>query len=138
MEHTKEIGRPLVLVVDDNPDGRAICREFLRLEGYEVETASDGQEGLDRAFELLPDLILMDLSLPRLDGLEVTRRLSADGRTRDIPVIALTAHALTITRDEALEAGCAEVITKPCPPPELLARVSEYLPAGSPVEEETE
>jgi len=90
---TKRHG-PLVLVVDDLPDVRAICSEYLSFRGVEVAAAEDGLAGLARAFELHPDVILMDLSMPGLGGLEATGRLKRDRRTRDIPVIALTAHAL--------------------------------------------
>lgn len=126
-EEPDHISRPLVLLVDDTLDGRLVCSEYLRYRGYGVATAVDGAQGLEKAFELRPDLILMDLSLPRVSGLEATRRLREDDRTRDIPVIALTAHALKSARESALQAGCDEVITKPCAPPELEIRIRGYL-----------
>ncbi|HUP43596.1 MAG TPA: response regulator [Thermoanaerobaculia bacterium] len=110
---------PLVLVVDDFAAGRELCAEYLLYRGYEVATAADGAEALERAFALRPDAILMDLSLPEIDGWEATRRLRADRRTRAIKIIALTAHALETERDRALAAGCDEVVTKPIVPKEL-------------------
>jgi two-component system, cell cycle response regulator DivK len=118
---------PLVLVVDDMVDGREICAEYLSFRGYRVATAADGHEALAQAFDLLPTVILMDLSLPGIDGWEVTRRLKRDERTRHIPVIALTAHALASARDAALSAGCDAVVTKPCLPKELEAEVRRQI-----------
>ncbi|HUF79384.1 MAG TPA: response regulator [Thermoanaerobaculia bacterium] len=112
-------GAPLVLVVDDFAAGRELCAEYLSFRGYEVATATDGAEALNKAFELEPDVILMDLSLPAIDGWEATRRLRSDPRTRAIKIIALTAHALEAERARALEAGCDEVVTKPVIPREL-------------------
>jgi CheY-like chemotaxis protein len=110
---------PLVLVVDDFAAGRELCAEYLLFRGYEVATAADGAEALERAFALRPDAILMDLSLPAIDGWEATRRLRSDPRTRALKIIALTAHALETERDRALAAGCDEVVTKPIVPKEL-------------------
>lgn len=118
---------PLVLIVDDVDDGREICAEYLQFRGFRVATAADGLEALEKAFELLPDLILMDLSLPKLDGWEATRRLKQDERTRTIPVIALTAHALVSTHERAREAGCDAVVTKPVLPRELEQEVRRQL-----------
>lgn len=118
---------PLVLVVDDVAHGREIFAEYLEFRGFRVATAADGQEAIDQAFELLPDVILMDLSLPRVDGWEATRRLKQDERTRDIPIIALTAHALAAAHDKAKEVGCNAVVTKPCLPRELEQEVRRQL-----------
>jgi two-component system cell cycle response regulator DivK len=118
---------PLVLIVDDVDHGREICSEYLEFRGFRVATAADGQEALDKAFELLPDVILMDLSLPKIDGWEATRRLKNDDRTRAIPVVALTAHALASAHDRAKEAGCDSVVTKPCLPKDLEAEVRRQL-----------
>lgn len=104
---------PLVLVVDDLADVRAICSEYLAFHGFRVAAAEDGLAGLAQAFELHPDVILMDISMPNLDGLQATGRLKRDRRTRDIPVIAMTAHALPEERAEARAAGCDAVLTKP-------------------------
>jgi CheY-like chemotaxis protein len=92
-----------------------------------VATAVDGLEALDKAFALLPDVILMDLSLPGIDGWEATRRLKQDARTREIPVVALTAHALPSAHERAKEAGCDSVVTKPCLPKDLEAEVRRQL-----------
>jgi CheY-like chemotaxis protein len=118
---------PLVLVIDDYLEAREICAEYLGFHGYRVVTAEDGEDGLAKAFELIPDVILMDLSLPRLDGWAATRRLKDDPRTRTIPIVALTGHALSAERDRALAAGCDDVITKPVVPRDLLARVERHL-----------
>jgi two-component system cell cycle response regulator DivK len=124
-------GEPaLVLVVDDVADGREICAEYLAFRKYRVATAADGLEALAKAFELVPDVILMDLSLPEIDGWEATRRLKGDERTRHIPIIALTAHALRSAHDEALAAGCDAVVTKPVMPRDLEAEVRRLLGAG--------
>ncbi|MFP5289086.1 MAG: response regulator, partial [Thermoanaerobaculia bacterium] len=120
-----------VLVVDDVAHGREIFAEYLEFRGFRVATAADGLEALDKAFELLPDVILMDLSLPELDGWEATKRLKGDDRTRNIPVIALTAHALASAHDKAKAAGCDSVVTKPCVPKDLEAEVRRQLAARS-------
>jgi len=118
---------PLVLVVDDMDDGREICAEYLAFRKYRVATAADGFEALAKAAELLPDIILMDLSLPGIDGWETTRRLKGDDLTRHIPVVALTAHALRSAHDQAVEAGCDAVITKPVLPKDLEAEIRRIL-----------
>jgi len=123
------IDPPLVLIVDDVDHGREICAEYLEFRGFRVATAADGQEALDKAFELIPDVILMDLSLPVIDGWEATLRLKKDERTKEIPVIALTAHALASAHDRAMEAGCDSVVTKPCLPRDLEAEVRRQLGA---------
>jgi CheY-like chemotaxis protein len=124
-----ETPAPLVLVVDDVDHGREIFAEYLEYRGFRVATAADGLEALDKAFELLPDVILMDLSLPGIDGWEATRRLKQDDRTRDIPIIALTAHALAAAHDKAREVGCNAVVTKPCLPKDLEQEVRRQLDA---------
>jgi CheY-like chemotaxis protein len=119
--------RPVVLVVDDYLEAREICAEYLGFHGYRVVTAEDGLQAIERASEVLPDLILMDLSLPELDGWAATRRLKADPRTSGIPIVALTGHAMSAERERALAAGCDDVITKPVVPKELLAEVERQL-----------
>lgn len=119
--------KPTVLLVDDFEPGREVVAEFLTWRGYEVITAEDGAQGLEKAFELSPDVVLMDLSLPEVDGWEATRRLRADERTKELKIIALTAHALERERQRALDAGCDEVITKPVAPQDLEEEVRRQL-----------
>lgn len=102
-----------ILVVEDFPDARELVALCIRRLGYEAFEAADGIEGLQQATAVHPDLILMDLSMPRMDGLEATAHLKQDPATRDIPVIVLTAHAADAHRDKALEAGALEVLIKP-------------------------
>jgi CheY-like chemotaxis protein len=118
---------PLILVVDDFLDNRQMYAEYLAFSGLRVEEAENGHEALEKAFALLPDLIVMDLSLPGIDGWEATRRLKADPRTKRIPVIALTGHALAGHSKGAMDAGCDAFITKPCLPERLLEEVRKTL-----------
>jgi two-component system, cell cycle response regulator DivK len=121
-------GRPRkVLIVDDFEDNRAMYAEYLRYSGFEVIEASNGVEAIDRAREGSPDVVVMDLSLPVLDGWEATRRLKADARTRNIPVVALTGHALEGHSQGAREAGCDWFLAKPCLPETLLSTLNELL-----------
>ena len=113
----------LVLVVDDFEDNRVMYAEYLRHAGYRVIEAENGREAVDRAREALPDLVVMDLALPVMDGWQATRELKGDERTRVIPVIALTGHAMAGYSKGAREAGCDEFLTKPCLPKTLLERV---------------
>jgi two-component system cell cycle response regulator DivK len=119
--------RPLVLVVDDYQDAREMYAEYLAYSGFRVAEASNGIEALEKAFELLPDVILMDLSLPGMDGWAATRRLKTDERTRRIPVVALTGHALAGASESARQAGCDAFVTKPCLPDELVVQVRRML-----------
>lgn len=119
--------RSLVLVVDDYADAREMYCEYLEFSGFRVAEARNGLEALEQAFALRPDLILMDLSLPAMDGWEATRRLKADARTRDIPVIALTGHALTGFSAGAKQAGCDAFVSKPCLPDALVAEVERLI-----------
>src|SRR5262249_34130893 len=118
---------PLVLIVDDFQDNREMFAEFLSFSGFRVVEASNGRQALDLAFELLPDIILMDLSLPELDGWEATRRLKQDDRTKRIPVLALTGHTLAGHSQEAASAGCDVFLTKPCLPEVLIAEIRRVL-----------
>ena len=110
-----------VLLVEDNDMNRDMLLRRLQRKGFEVLTALNGEEAVQMTKQFMPALVLMDMSLPVLDGWEATRRLKADSATRHIPVIALTAHALPAERDRALEAGCAAFETKPIDFPKLLA-----------------
>lgn len=118
---------PKILLVEDNEMNRDMLSRRLERKGYDVVIAVDGREGLDMAHEHSPDLILMDMSLPVLDGWEATRQLKAAPATKEIPVIALTAHAMSGDRDKALEAGCDDYDTKPVELPRLLEKMSTLL-----------
>jgi CheY-like chemotaxis protein len=118
---------PLVLLVDDYPDNREIYAQFLVFAGARVEEAEDGHQALEKAFALKPDVIVMDLALPGLDGWEATRRLKQDARTKLIPIIALTGHALAGHSQGAIEAGCDVFLTKPCLPERLLDEICVLL-----------
>jgi CheY-like chemotaxis protein len=119
----------LILVVEDFDDAREMYRDYLEFSGFRVETARDGREGIEKARTLQPDLVLMDLSLPGIDGWEATRLLKADPETRDIPIVALSAHALAAEGARARAAGCDGFIAKPCLPPDLVQEISKYLRA---------
>lgn len=118
---------PRVLLVEDNEMNRDMLSRRLERRGYEVLVAVDGAEALQRAHADAPALILMDMSLPVIDGWEATRRLKADPATRRIPVIALTAHAMSGDREKALGAGCDDFDTKPVDLPRLLDKMSHLL-----------
>jgi len=118
---------PKVLLVEDNEMNRDMLSRRLVRRGFEVVVAVDGAQGVSAATEQRPDIILMDMSLPVLDGWEATRRLKADDATRSIPVIALTAHAMSGDRDKALEAGCDDYDTKPIELPRLLEKIGRLL-----------
>ena len=125
--------RPCVLVVDDYPDAREMYSEYLQFSGFDVVEAANGMEALQQAAAAAPDIILMDLSLPVMDGWEATRRLKADRRTANIPVLALTGHALAGISDGARKAGCDAFVTKPCLPQDLVKEIRRVLagPAAS-------
>ena len=116
-----------ILLVEDNEDNLVIYSTILRHAGFDVLEATDGQAGIDIATRELPALILMDVSIPIIDGWEATRRLKADPKTSRIPIIALTAHALTSDRQKAREAGCDGYIAKPAEPRVVLAAVKQHL-----------
>lgn len=126
----------LVLIVDDYDEGREICAEYLAFHGYAVATAEDGEEALAKARELAPDLILLDIALPKVDGWEVARRLRADPATAKTAILALTAHALGELRRKALDVGCDGVVTKPVIPRELERQIRETLDRGRTAAEE--
>jgi CheY-like chemotaxis protein len=118
---------PRILLVEDNEMNRDMLSRRLQRKGYSVLIAIDGEQGLATAYSEMPDLILMDISLPFIDGYEVTRRLKANPRTRHIPVIALTAHALLTDRDKALKAGCNDYDTKPVDFARLTEKIENLL-----------
>ena len=116
-----------ILIVEDSPQIMKLLRAVLVRSGYAVLEATDGKTGVDLAKENKPDLILMDIQLPIMDGLEATRILRADAKTKDIPIIALTAYAMEKDAKKVCDAGCNEHITKPFEIKELLNKVTEYL-----------
>ncbi len=118
---------PRILLVEDNEMNRDMLSRRLQRKGYDVVMAVDGQQGLDMAASEAPDLILMDMDLPIVDGWEATRRVKAGDTTRAIPVIALTAHAMIGDRDKALAAGCDDYDTKPIDFPRLLGKIETLL-----------
>jgi len=124
--------RPLVVVVEDHADSREMYVHCLALSGFRTAEAGNGKEAIRLAVELRPDLIVTDLSLPGLDGYEVIGRLKADVATRDIPIIALTAHADLASALRARQAGCSAFLAKPCLPEALVAEVSRVLSLGDP------
>ena len=118
---------PLVLVVDDTANVRELIRVNLTLEGFVVRMASDGQEALDLVSELLPDLITMDVVMPRVDGLTAVIRLKTNPATASIPIVMVTARAQTADRDRARKAGVDAYLTKPFEPSELIETVRNLL-----------
>ena len=123
--------RPRVLLVDDYRDAREMYMEYLEFSGFEVVEAGNGMEALQRAIDSAPDIILMDLSLPVMDGWEATRRLKADKRTASIPVVALTGHALAGISEGAKKAGCDAFVTKPCLPEDLVKEIRRVLDSST-------
>ncbi len=121
---------PKILLVEDNEMNRDMLSRRLIRNGFEVVIAVNGQEGVDMAASEHPDLILMDMSLPVLDGWDATRRLKANPATASIPVIALTAHAMPADKEKALEAGCNDFDTKPIELPRLLEKMKALIPGS--------
>ena len=115
-----------ILLVEDNEMNRDMLSRRLQRRGYDIEIAVDGREGIDKA-QQAPDLILMDMSLPIIDGWEATRQLKADDATKSIPIIALTAHAMSGDREKALDAGCDDYDTKPIELKRLLEKIGALL-----------
>lgn len=118
---------PLILIVEDNEMNSDMLSRRLRRKGYEVAVAADGEAGVRKAQQIRPQLILMDLSLPIIDGWTATRQLRSDPRTSQIPVIALTAHAISGDREKAIEAGCDDYDTKPVEWHRLLGKIEALL-----------
>ena len=116
-----------VLIVDDNQDSRELVVKVLKNKGYEMIEATDGEEAIEKAVGERPDLILLDISIPKLDGYEVTRRLKSREEFKETPIVALTAHAMKGDRAKALEVGCEGYISKPINIRELPDQVKSYL-----------
>jgi two-component system cell cycle response regulator DivK len=119
-----------ILVIEDQEDNRTILRDLLSAAGYELIEAADGEEGVALAAREKPDLILMDIQLPVIDGYEATRRIKGNADLKSTPIIAVTSYALSGDEAKARAAGCDGYVTKPFSPRELLAKVREYLPVG--------
>lgn len=118
---------PRILVVEDNTDNMTLITDVLTSMDYEVLQAGDGEQGVAQAAAEKPDLILMDLSLPQMDGWTATRHIKANADLRHIPIIALTAHAMVGDRERALEAGCDDYVSKPIDLRELAAKLKHFL-----------
>ncbi len=116
-----------ILVVEDNPDNRILITDVLTSLNYEVIVAVDGEEGVRKANDEVPDLILMDLSLPQMDGWTATGHIKANPDLKHIPIVALTAHAMVGDRERALEAGCDDYVSKPIDLRELASKLAQYL-----------
>jgi two-component system, cell cycle response regulator DivK len=116
-----------ILVVDDHEDNRQILRVLLASAGYVMIEAQNGEAALAAALSERPDLILMDIQLPDLDGYEVTRRIKSNPRSHDVPIIAVTSYALSDDEQKALAAGCIAYVAKPYSPMQLLAKIKKYL-----------
>jgi CheY-like chemotaxis protein len=125
-------GEALVLVVEDYQDAREMYAAYLQFSGYRVAEATNGVEAVQKTLDLMPDIILMDLALPKMDGWEATRRLKSDERTKHIPIVALTGHALAGHAEGARQAGCDSFVTKPCLPDALVAEIQRMLAAHGP------
>jgi DNA-binding response OmpR family regulator len=125
---------PLVLLVDDSEDDRAMYAQYMVSAGWRVELAREGAQGTGSARELRPDVMVLDLWMPGVDGFEALRRLRADPATRDIPVLVLTGDSSEETRAAALDSGATDYVVKPCRPDDLVARIGQFLtspPAAS-------
>ena len=116
-----------ILYVEDNPDNVYMLTRRLKKKGFELIIAGDGQEGIDKAIEESPDLILMDLSLPTMDGWTATAEIKKIDKVKDIPIIALSAHAMPEHRDRAIKAGCSDYDTKPVDIKWLLSKMGQYI-----------
>ena len=116
-----------ILIVEDEPKNMNLLRDLLQRFGYEILEASDGEQGVKSAGEKMPDLILMDIMMPKMDGLEATRIIKADIKTKHIPVIALTSYAMKGDREKTIEAGCDGYIAKPIDIKEVLKTIETYL-----------
>lgn len=120
-----------VLYIEDNPHNRRLVRRTLERRGYDIIEAEDGESGLAMVQELKPPLILLDIGLPKMDGMEVVGRIKADAELRDIPVIAITASAMQGDRERFLAAGCDDYLSKPLQVLELIDKVNQYYPSAT-------
>ena len=118
---------PLILLAEDFEDARELYRDYLEFSGFNVLTANNGREAIEQAVTVQPDIILMDASMPVLDGWQATRELKANPKTKHIPILALTAHAFDDARREAKDVGCDGFVTKPCLPDDLVTRIRTVL-----------
>ena len=126
-EEVDKASSPKILVVEDNQDNREMVVKVLKFNGYQVVEAVDGEEAIEKAKTEHPDLILLDIFLPKMDGYEATRRLKGDTSLRNIPIIALTAHAMKGSMEEALAVGCDGYIPKPIDVRELPKQIQHFL-----------
>ena len=117
-----------ILVVEDQEDNRQILRDLLSSANFEMDEAENGEEALAAVAKQRPDLILMDIQLPIMDGYECTRRIKADPSTKNIPIIVVTSYALSGDEGKARDSGCDAYVTKPYSPRQLLAKIREFLP----------
>jgi two-component system cell cycle response regulator DivK len=127
--------KPKILIADDDADNREIAKDALELAGYDVVIAVDGEETLEKIAAERPDVVLLDLSMPKVDGWEVARRVRANPNLPHVPIIAFTAHALVGEELKAKSAGCDDFLTKPCVPKAIIERVTHWLKtahAGAP------
>jgi len=116
-----------ILIVEDEPKNMKLLRDLLQRFGYEILEASDGEEGVKSAGENIPNLVLMDIMMPKMDGLEATRIIKADAKTKHIPIIALTSYAMKGDRERTIEAGCDGYIAKPVDILEVLKTIEHFL-----------
>jgi two-component system cell cycle response regulator DivK len=123
--------KPMILVIEDNEQNLYLIRFILESNGFTVIAARDGREGIDKACGETPDLILLDIQLPLMDGYEVALRLRRIDAVKDIPIIAVTSYALVGDREKALEAGCSGYMEKPINPATFMDEIRKYLPAQS-------
>ncbi|OGW40339.1 MAG: two-component system response regulator [Nitrospirae bacterium RBG_13_39_12] len=127
MENAKEGFPKKLLVVDDNQDSRELVIKVMKNRGYHLIEAVDGEDALEKALAEIPDLILLDISIPKINGYEVTRRLKSQATFKNVPIIALTAHAMKGDREKAIEAGCDGYISKPINVHELPDQIKSFL-----------
>jgi two-component system cell cycle response regulator DivK len=120
--------RKKILYIEDNPQNMYLVKFILETHGYEVFSATDGQDGIDRAAEIKPDLILLDIQLPRMDGYSVSRRLRTNPDLAGVPIVAVTSYAMAGDREKALEAGCVGYIEKPINPDTFMQQVEAHFP----------